>query len=342
MAEVQLLGLFHEAASAAEALDQLRQLGVPDGKVTVMSGTPYTPEMLGRPKPRHGLGRITLTGSVLGLLGALFLTAGIFLLYQLNAGGQPLIPIPPSLIVFFEVTMLGTMGLTFVGLWIVNGFPNFRPHLYDKRITEGALGVVVTVDEALSGQAEAAMKACGAFDCLRAPARAARDTRNLVFWGVVALLVVVGGGVLTAWAYDVIKIPIPDQMVTQPSVDYEDSPRLAAPVAAIPVQGPDLIDGQPATEPLPATSDSLQRGRVLFGEHCALCHGAGGTGNGLVAAFMAPVTVADLTSPAVQGLPPSQMFVVITQGFGNMPPLAENLSVTERWDVINFIRTLKK
>ncbi len=342
MAEVQLLGLFHELEATAEAIAQVRQLGVPDEKITVMSGIPYAAKMLGRPHPRHQLGRITLTGSALGLLTAAFLTVGIFLLYQLYQGGQPLIPIPPSLIVFFEITMLGTMGLTFVGLFVVNRFPVLKPTAYDPLITEGAIGVAVELEEALFGRAEGAFSTAGAFQCRRVPASPPRDTRNLVFWAVVGVLVLGGLVTITLWAYDVIKIPFYTQMAIQPSVDYDQGPRLAAPADAVPVQGPELIAGQPASEPLPATTASVQRGQVLFGINCALCHGGTGAGDGTVGAFFAPTKPANLTSAAVQGLSSNQVFVIITQGAGLMPPLAENLTVQERWDVINYLHTLAK
>jgi hypothetical protein len=37
-----------------------------------------------------------------------------------------------------------------------------------------------------------------------------------------------------------------------------------------------------------------------------------------------------------------QIFMVISQGFENMPTLAENLRPSERWDVVNYVRTLKR
>ncbi len=342
MAEVQLLGLFHDVASAAEGIAQLRQLGVPDEKITVMSGMPYAAKMLGRPHPRHRLGRITLTGTALGLLTAAFLSVGIFLLYQLYQGGQPLIPIPPSLIVFFEVTMLGTMVVTFLGLFLVNRFPVLKPAAYDPLITEGAVGVAAELEEALYDRAEGLVNSCGAFQCRRLPASPRRDTGNLIFWAVVVAGALVTGTVLTLWAYDVIKIPFYTQMAIQPSVDYDQGPRLAAPADSVPMQGPELIAGQPASEPLPATTASVQRGQVLFGINCALCHGATGVGDGTVGAFFAPTKPADLTGAAVQGLSANQVFVIITQGAGRMPPLAENLTVQERWDVINCLHTLAK
>ncbi len=342
MAEVQLLGLFHEVASTAEAIAQVRQLGVPDEKITVMSGIPIKPEMLGRHRPRTSLGRITLTGTLLGLIGAALLTFGMFLAYRLNQGNQGLTPIPPTLIVFFEVTMLGTMGVTFVGLFVVNRFPVLKPTAYDPLITEGAIGVAAEFEEALFDRAEGMFTAAGAFQCRRLPASPKRDTRSLIFWGVVAVVALGGAAIMGLWAYDVIKLPTPTQMKDQPSIDYDQGPRLAAPVGAIPVQGPELIAGEPATEPLPATAASLQRGQVLFGLTCAMCHGATGVGDGRLGGFFAPAKPADLTGSVVQNFSADQLFVVITQGAGVMPPLAENLTVAERWDVINYIRTLKK
>jgi mono/diheme cytochrome c family protein len=110
----------------------------------------------------------------------------------------------------------------------------------------------------------------------------------------------------------------------------------------VPVQGPELIAGQPATEPLAATTASVQRGHVLFDINCAICHGATGLGDGKVGAFFAPTKPANLTSAAVQSLSANQVFVIITQGAGLMPPLAENLTAAERWDVINYFHTLAK
>jgi len=34
------------------------------------------------------------------------------------------------------------------------------------------------------------------------------------------------------------------------------------------------------------------------------------------------------------------VYLTIAQGFGQMPSLAENLTPRERWDVVNYVRTL--
>jgi hypothetical protein len=49
----------------------------------------------------------------------------------------------------------------------------------------------------------------------------------------------------------------------------------------------------------------------------------------------------DLTSEHVHNLPDDVFFVVVTQGLGPMPSLSENLSLTERWDVINYVKSLR-
>jgi mono/diheme cytochrome c family protein len=339
MTEHLLLGLFQEATPAADTIEQLRQMGVADAKITVMSGMPYEPEMLARPPVRGRLGRITLLGAFLGALTALVLSAGLFLLYPLVQGGQPIVPIPPSLIVLFEVTMLGTMGVTFVGFLVVNRFPVFGRPVYDLRITAGSIGVVVQIEDGLTAQAEDIFRARGAYGVQRLEnGHRVRSRDWALFAAVVVVLIVAATAVSLLFFYDVIRIPFPTQMVEQDSTGYGQGPRLAAPAEAVPVQGPVLIAGQPASEPIPATAASLQRGQVLFGIHCALCHGQAGAGDGPIAKYFVP-RPADLTGERVQDLPDDVLFLVITRGRGIMPALAENLSPIERWDVINHVHS---
>jgi mono/diheme cytochrome c family protein len=341
MADYAVLGLFHEATSTADAIEQLRGLGVTDDQITVMSSIPYQAPMLGRPRPRRGLGRVALVGAAIGVLVGLFLTVGIFLLYPLVQGGQPIIPIPPSLIVLFELSMLGAMWATFFGLLFTNGLPMFKTRLYDPRISEGHIGVYVAADESIADAVEHVLTDNGAHHMNREPIDETKaDYRNRAFWASAAVLLVLVAGFVLLLAYEVIKIPFATQMEAQVSVGYEEGPRLAAPAAAIPVQGPELIAGQPASEPLPATENSLQRGQVLFDINCVICHGQDGTGTGTLSHFFVPPPV-NLTGEEVQRMSTNTIFVVITQGRGLMPTLSENLSAAERWDVINYVRSLQ-
>ena len=149
-------------------------------------------------------------------------------------------------------------------------------------------------------------------------------------------------GIMLLFSYDVIKIDWPSFMEIQPAYKPMEDP-LPVPAQSIPVEGPAYIPNMGApTNPVPADDASLARGAELFHINCTACHGVGGKGDGPVAAFLQNKKPADLTSPAVQFLSDGAIFMVITDGRpGAMPALNENLTVRERWDVVNFIRTLK-
>jgi mono/diheme cytochrome c family protein len=94
--------------------------------------------------------------------------------------------------------------------------------------------------------------------------------------------------------------------------------------------------------PVPADETSIARGKELFNINCKMCHGDEGKGNGPIAPFLVNKKPADLTSDAVQSKSDGTLFLTVTNGMpGTMPSLNENLTVRERWDVINFVRTLK-
>jgi mono/diheme cytochrome c family protein len=340
MANRSVLGLFHEATSTADTIDRLRELGVPEDAITVMSGVPYTAEMLGRRPVYERLAPIALIGAVGGFLAALFLTVVTPYLYKVPVGGQPLVAVPPTIIIVFEFTMLGTLLATFGGLLAEIAFPSVGRHDYDSRVTEGHIGVLAVVDEALVEQVQSALEQTGAHHLKIAeanPLPGRRTWQRLVLVGAFAVVPTVIG---LLFAYSVLVIPLPNQMVNQPSIGYEQGPRLAAPLRAVPVQGPVLIAGQPASEPVPVTADSLQRGSTLFNINCVMCHGQDGGGKGRLSGYFTPPP-ADLTSDRVQALSDQQIFLVITQGWGLMPSMAENLFPVDRWDVINHVRSLK-
>ncbi len=341
MADYRVLGLYDTAAASANGIARLRELGIPENRITVMSGVPYEHEILGRHRPSRKFGLAGVLGAILGISLATFLTVGIFLLYPLVQGGQPIIPIPPSLIVYFEGTMLGMMWTTFFGLLLVNRWPVTTEPTYDPRITAGYIGVSALVDASLVDRAITALKDTGAEDTIRQEGGPVADRGFRRFWGGLTITLVVLTIIAVLFTYDIIRIPFPTNMADQWSIGYEQGPRLAAPPEAIPIQGPVLVAGQPASLPVPSDPNSLQRGKIMFGITCQICHGITGTGNGTLSGFFNPKPF-DLTSAQVQNLKDSDIFLAITQGFGIMPPYAENMGINERWDVVNYVRSLKK
>jgi mono/diheme cytochrome c family protein len=172
--------------------------------------------------------------------------------------------------------------------------------------------------------------------------------------GVFAVIGVVIGA-LAIFAFDVIKIDWIVFMEIQDSFGTQEKP-LVVPAQSIPVEGAAYIPGAGApVNPVPADEISIARGAQLFSINCVMCHGETGQGTGTVAAFLVKKKPADLTSALIQSKSDGTLFLSISNGIfnpnntlfpdvefsGQMPPMNENLTVRERWDVINYIRTLK-
>ncbi len=158
--------------------------------------------------------------------------------------------------------------------------------------------------------------------------------------GIVAVVVLVLFGVVELFAYDVIKIQFVSFMAISPAMQPMENP-LPVPAQSIPIEGPAYIPNMGAPKnPVPADQVSIARGAELFHINCTACHGEDAKGDGPVAPFLQKQKPADLTSPTVQFLSDGAIFMVISNGFGMMPPLNENLTVRERWDVVNYLRTL--
>lgn len=148
-------------------------------------------------------------------------------------------------------------------------------------------------------------------------------------------------GGLMLFTYDVIKIEWVSFMEIQPAYKPMENP-LPVPERSIPVEGAAYVAGMGAPlNPVPADAVSVERGRVLFDIHCAQCHGAGGRGDGTIAAFLVNRKPVDLTLDITQDKADGALFLTISSGTtGGMPALNENLTVRDRWDLVNFIRSL--
>jgi mono/diheme cytochrome c family protein len=163
---------------------------------------------------------------------------------------------------------------------------------------------------------------------------------SLTFLVVAAILAI---GLL--FTYQIIPIHWVGFMEVQSSFRPMEDP-LPVPPRSVPIDGAAFVPetGSPAN-PIPADQASLERGHVLYGINCAICHGELGKGEGSVAENLIRKP-ADLSSPNVTSLSDGEIFMVITNGVepptgikGGMPGLKENLSIGDRWDVVNYVRS---
>jgi len=148
-------------------------------------------------------------------------------------------------------------------------------------------------------------------------------------------------GLIMIFSYDLIKIDWVSFMKIQPAFQPMSDP-LPVPADSIPIDGSVYVasQGVPAN-PVPADPASIARGAELFHINCVMCHGQLGKGDGPVSVYLQNKP-ADLTNLPVQALSDGGIFLTVSQGIhGKMPALNENLTVRERWDVVNYVRTLK-
>ena len=93
--------------------------------------------------------------------------------------------------------------------------------------------------------------------------------------------------------------------------------------------------------PVPVSESSLAAGQKIYLKRCLVCHGKTGNGDGPDAADLG-IHPAKLSDPAIQAETDGALFWKITVGKKPMPNYGSRLSLTDRWNVINYLRTLAK
>ena len=162
-----------------------------------------------------------------------------------------------------------------------------------------------------------------------------RLRRGLVIIGLVLAPFIIG----LLFTFEIIKIRFPTDMGEQVSTGYQEGPRRLPPEGAVPVQGLSVIPEEFPVNPVAGDEVSLQRGAILYGIHCQVCHGEYGHGDGPLGSYF-DRTPQNLTTAQITSEFDGSVYLTIVKGFGQMPALAENLTLRERWDVINYVRTL--
>ena len=159
---VTLMALFDELDPTTEALDRLRELGIPDADITVQSGLPYSAEALGRPHRRSWVGFAGLAGAAAGVLLGLFFTVLTPNLYVIYVGGQPVVPGPPTAVLMYESIMLCLILGTFLGLMGLNAARLGEILHYDPRLSDGKIGVLFRCPPARESEARQVLQMGGA------------------------------------------------------------------------------------------------------------------------------------------------------------------------------------
>ena len=93
--------------------------------------------------------------------------------------------------------------------------------------------------------------------------------------------------------------------------------------------------------PVAVNDSSLAAGQRIYLQRCVGCHGKTGKGDGPDAADLG-IHPAKLSDAAVQQQTDGELFWKVTVGKKPMPNYRTRLSPTDRWNVINYLRTLAR
>lgn len=159
------------------------------------------------------------------------------------------------------------------------------------------------------------------------------------------LLLILPAGLVGAYPWD-------KDMVDQPSEKAQESVAPPGP-GSVPVSGGESVplplndiqslDMKEAAvsiaNPVAPTAESIARGKYFYEINCLVCHGAEGRGDGPVGLKFVEKAPVDLNDPYTQDQADGQLFFTLTRGRALMPFYRDALSPSERWDVVNYVRS---
>ncbi len=96
--------------------------------------------------------------------------------------------------------------------------------------------------------------------------------------------------------------------------------------------------------PIPVEAASIAQGKELFVLGCLPCHGPSGKGDGPAAATLerngVPIRPGNLSSAKLWEQTDGALFWKLSEGRSPMPAFQETFSETQRWQIVNYVRTL--
>jgi mono/diheme cytochrome c family protein len=98
-------------------------------------------------------------------------------------------------------------------------------------------------------------------------------------------------------------------------------------------------DADNVKNPLAGNTDILKYAKVIYTTYCGPCHGTKGKGDGPAAAGLQKKP-ADHSSENVQQQTDGALYWMITAGHTPMPSYKATLPDNQRWELVNYIRTL--
>ena len=265
----------------------------------------------------------------------------------------------------FEVTVLFATFTAGLGmLLLLNKLPFFgHPVLSSKSITgitrdRYALAIEADTEAFDSAAAANALTGAGALEVeiLPAPDRSPFLTSDYILrtlGGIFSACLV--AGLMMYFTIKLFPVLAPMKyMQDQPRLNpqkassfFKDGHGMQMPVAGTVARGylPTATGTQEAAatliNPLPRSKEVFAVGRKAYINRCEVCHGALGNGVGsLTAAYGGKP--ANLQAQLFRDYPDGKIYWAIVNGKNAMPSHAADLTVTQRWAVVHYVRALQR
>ncbi len=95
------------------------------------------------------------------------------------------------------------------------------------------------------------------------------------------------------------------------------------------------------TIPLPVTEQLLTRGQQRYVINCAPCHGVSGDGKGITSKY-SMLAMANFHDARLVKMPDGEIFNTITYGKNLMGGYGPNVTITDRWAIVAYVRALER
>ena len=161
----ELLGLFEEPDQAADAFSRLKVAGFGDVDLEVLSSTPYPEGAFGESHIKHRLYTFPFAGAACGFVIAAAWIIGAQISEPLVTGGKPIVAVPAIIQILYEGTLLAAVLFTVIGVFFERRVPD-GVSLYDRRISDGYIGVSVLAIQEKMLSARQSLEQAGAVDVI--------------------------------------------------------------------------------------------------------------------------------------------------------------------------------
>jgi hypothetical protein len=155
-----IYALYPNGQSAQQAVNRLRQAGLADREITILSSQPMEDYEFGEIDKATWMWWIACAGGLIGMASAFGLAWITEMTWPMNVGGLPTFAWWPNLIIIFELTMLGAILATVGTLVVTAGLGRGGSTLYDPEVSDGK--ILVGVEHPREGAAEELEKALSA------------------------------------------------------------------------------------------------------------------------------------------------------------------------------------